>query len=250
MSLLDIIKTPITYTLWVITFLFFTLMCIPLTLLPKPYRYKNRLYFLLTTIWNKLLIAESFLFIRKTGTENLPTYPNLPSIIIMNHTSAIDIMIMEDLIETYPHIWITRIEYMKIPLFSILLKRMNIPINRYDTRKAGHALLRTYKLAKNLTSHILLFPEGTRTLDGKLGKFTTGFALLAKKLNRPVIPIAVSGLHKIFPKHKFFINYHAAQPTLTVGKPMTIQPNESIDAFTQRIHTWFEEELAKIASHR
>ena len=134
----------------------------------------------------------------------------------------------------------TKHEYTKIPLFSILINRMHIPVKRDSATKAARAFLRAYHQAKNIDSHIILFPEGTRHDDGKVHDFHPGFALLAKKLNRPVIPIKTTGLHKIFPKGKFLIKYHEAQPIrIVIGKPIYINENESVQDFANRVHNWF-----------
>jgi 1-acyl-sn-glycerol-3-phosphate acyltransferase len=185
----------------------------------------------------------SFVYVKKRGEENLPKYPDSPAIIVANHTSSIDIFLLESLIGTYPHIWISKSEYLSIPLFSILLKRMHIPVKRESSVDAGRALVKAYKQAQGISSHILMFPEGRRYQDGKVHEFNPGFALLAKKLQRPVIPIAITGLHKIFPKGTFLINYHAARPTLTIGKPITMQDDESTEQFSKRVHDWFTKNL-------
>ena len=237
-----LIKTPITITAWFCISLFFILLCIPLTFLPAPARYHNRFYFLLTTIWTKLLMLFSFIYVKKRGEENLPSYPNSPAIIVANHTSCIDVFLLESLIGTYPHIWLSKSEYLSIPLFSILLKRMHIPVKRESGSSGARALIKACNQAKNISSHILMFPEGKRYQDGKVHEFNLGFALLAKKLQRPVIPIYITGLHKIFPKGKFLINYRASWPTLTIGKPLIMKKDESVDQLSKQIRDWFVEQ--------
>jgi 1-acyl-sn-glycerol-3-phosphate acyltransferase len=238
MHFLSIIKTPITLIAWFLISLTFTLACIPIAFLPEQKRYESHLYFFLTTTWTKLMMAFCFLFVKKNGLENLPEYGGNPAIIVANHTSCIDIFLIESIIKNYPHIWITKDTYAKIPLFSILVNRMHVPINKTKPLQAAKVFLKTYKLAKNKKSHVIIFPEGTRYEDGKVHEFNHGFALLAKKLNRPVIPIAISGLHKIFPKKYFFIRYKAAQPTVTVGKPVKIKESESVEEFANRVRNW------------
>lgn len=238
-KLLSVIKTPISWAAWFLVSLSFTLLCIPLTFLPASIRYENRLYFYLTTIWSKLLMFFSFVFVRIKGEENLPEFPNSPSIIVANHSSSIDIFLMEVLAGTYPHIWLTKKSYLKIPLFSILLRRMHIPVERDDPRSSAQAIIKVCRLAKNLKSHILIFPEGKRYYDGKIHEFNEGVGLLAKKLNRPVVPIFISGLNKIFPKNSFLIHYYDAQPKVTIGKSMIIGENETVEQFTQRVRQWF-----------
>jgi len=58
------------------------------------------------------------------------------------------------------------------------------------------------KLAEVLRSgkKIILFPEGTRTYTGELGDFKKTFAILSRELNVPVVPVAISGAFKAFPR--------------------------------------------------
>ena len=110
-----------------------------------------------------------------------------------------------------------------------------MPVDRENNMLAARAFLRAFHQAKNINSHIILFPEGKRHNDGKIHDFHPGFALLAKKLNRPVIPIRLTDLHKIIPKGKILINYHSAKPTMVIGKPLYIRDDESIYDFAERI---------------
>lgn len=47
--------------------------------------------------------------------------------------------------------------------------------------------------------NIIIFPEGTRTLDGTLGEFKKTFAILSKELNVPVVPVAIHGAYEALP---------------------------------------------------
>ena len=57
------------------------------------------------------------------------------------------------------------------------------------------------KIAKVLKSHkkILIFPEGTRSRDGKVQKFKNTFATISKTLNVPVVPVAIKGAYEAMP---------------------------------------------------
>ncbi|MFM8893441.1 MAG: lysophospholipid acyltransferase family protein, partial [Planctomycetia bacterium] len=49
---------------------------------------------------------------------------------------------------------------------------------------------------------VIVFPEGTRTSDGRLGEFKIGFALLAKKAAVPVVPVAIVGAYECWPRKR------------------------------------------------
>lgn len=236
--MLNYLKSIITYVSWFIICFVFTLICLPITFLPQKIR-RNRLYFFLTTIWSKLLVLSTFIKVKIENKNNLPKYPKDPAIFVMNHASAVDIYLVEILLKTYPHIWISKDSYGKIPLFGTLMKRMHILVRRENPRLAIKALLDAYKLAKDKPIHILLFPEGTRYDDGKVHDFLPGFAILAKKLNRPVIPVKIEGTNKIFPKKQFLIDSKASRVKLIVGEPFYYNEGEAEKDFVVRVKSWF-----------
>ena len=50
----------------------------------------------------------------------------------------------------------------------------------------------------------MIFPEGTRTLTGKLGDFKQTFAILSQELNIPIVPVAIRGSYNILPSGAWF----------------------------------------------
>ncbi len=62
------------------------------------------------------------------------------------------------------------------------------------------------KLASVLQSgkKIIIFPEGTRTIDGQLGSFKKAFAILCRELNVPIVPVALQGAYEALPRTRFF----------------------------------------------
>jgi len=224
------------------------LLCIPLALLPARIRYDNRLYFVLTTIWAWALLRVAGIRWTVEGKDNLPSYPNHPSIIVMNHSSAIDISLAEVLAGTYPHAWLLKAEYTRVPLFNILTKRMHVAVKRGTVREAVKALAIYQKILAGGPRHALLFPEGTRHSDGKIHPFLVGFAVLAKRLSRPVVPVVFVGPHKIFPKGSRIIDAGACTVKVIVGRPMRIAADESPQEFAQRVNGWYARRLAKESS--
>jgi 1-acyl-sn-glycerol-3-phosphate acyltransferase len=51
---------------------------------------------------------------------------------------------------------------------------------------------------------VIIFPEGTRTRDGRLGDFKSGFALIAKRAGVPVVPVAIVGAYECWPRTRRF----------------------------------------------
>ena len=104
---------------------------------------------------------------------------------------------------------------------------------------AAISFLRACGLAKGHARHLVLFPEGTRYDDGEIHEFHSGFALLATKLGRPILPICMQGMNEFMPKGTILINPGAAKLKIVVGEPIYCGQDETIDAFTVRVHEWF-----------
>jgi 1-acyl-sn-glycerol-3-phosphate acyltransferase len=51
---------------------------------------------------------------------------------------------------------------------------------------------------------VLIFPEGTRSLDGQLGSLKPGFCTLARRANAPLLPVAIMGAHRAWPRKQRF----------------------------------------------
>lgn len=76
---------------------------------------------------------------------------------------------------------------------------------------------------------IAIFPEGTRSRDGRLKAFKSGAALLAIRSGAPILPVAIAGSHRLFPDGSRWP--HATRMTVRIGPPLSLshQPTGRID---------------------
>lgn len=122
---------------------------------------------------------------------------------VSNHASQLDIPVAYQLFK--PFKWISKAEVFQIPFIG-----WNMSLNRYIKLKRGdragikHMLLSCEDNLKKGSS-VFIFPEGTRSTNGAIGKFSNGAFALAKKLNTPIMPIVIKGSHKALPKHSLVI---------------------------------------------
>jgi 1-acyl-sn-glycerol-3-phosphate acyltransferase len=87
---------------------------------------------------------------------------------------------------------------------------------------------------------IALFPEGTRSRDGRMKAFKPGAAYLAMRAGAPVLPVAIAGTHRLFPNRSRVP--HPSRVRITVGEPLSLGQlppgrgsREAVDAGTDRI---------------
>lgn len=238
-ALIKKIKTHIIFFSWGLTSLLILPFALLVSYLPYKQRHDSRLYFFITSVYSYLLVFFSRISYNIVNSNKLPTYPENPSIILINHSSMLDIPLIDYLVGTYPHIWIGN-DYSKVPLLGRLLRRMHVIVDR---RKPMEALRKALRLTKNKNRHLLIFPEGTRHFDGEIHTFHGGFAVFAEKLQRPVIPIVMSGLHKIYPKKSSLIDSSASNVKISIGKPIYYESGMSRQDFIDKVHRWFVEEM-------
>lgn len=239
--MLRIIKNIIFYAFVPAIIVITTLLCLPIALLPAKYRYKSRLFHFFVNVCARLTFFFGFIKYKIHGQNNIP-HNNNPAIFVLNHSSSLDIPILELILGSQPRIWLTRAEYTKIPVWGFVLGRMHVALKKGSPTSAKHSIERAAKLAKEYNCHVALFPEGHRFTDGNIHKFFSGFAILAQTLDRPVIPVAVSGLNKILPSKSFFIDSDAQTVKISIGHSINYKDFQTRQDFVEYTHKWFEQE--------
>lgn len=82
---------------------------------------------------------------------------------------------------------------------------------------------------------ILIFPEGTRSRDGRMKMFNSGAAGLSTKMDVPVVPIALIGGHEAMPVGSYWPKLGRPRVKLVIGHPMKARPGESVESFNDRL---------------
>jgi 1-acyl-sn-glycerol-3-phosphate acyltransferase len=120
-------------------------------------------------------------------------------IIISNHQSLLDILLLNCL--RYRYKWISKIELTKVPVIGWYLKMADyIVIDRGNEESKTEMLEKSFTCLKKGIS-IMIFPEGTRSLNNSIGFFKRGAFQLAMQANVPLLPVLIDGTGGILPKH-------------------------------------------------
>ena len=115
-----------------------------------------------------------------------------------NHSSLFDIPVMLATIDDNVRI-IYKKELEKVPLFGPGLRYGPfIAIDRSDPRKSMKSIEEAVESIRSGDS-VIIYPEGTRSLDGKLQEFKRGGFLLASRAGNPIVPISIIGTYNILP---------------------------------------------------
>ncbi len=229
-----IIFTLFTRLLLIILLIF---MAVPLAiclLMPQRYLVNNPLFKTLSQIFYWFCLKFSLLPIHFKGMSHIPKEP---CIIVANHQSSFDIPLIGNALKNKTHVWLAWAELTKSPLLAFLLPRNSVLVDTTSPIKAMRTLIEAINLVKSKPWDLIIFPEGARHTDGKVHEFFGGFSLIAKKIDRSVVPIKIIGVNKVYPPKTFWIHFHPI--TVIIGSPMHIEPQETEEEFKDRVYAWF-----------
>lgn len=230
-----IVRTIICYSLtFVLAIVTFIPTMIIAFVLPESRRLRSPLlfWFLHASYWS--VCRGFFLDIEVVGSENIP---HEPAVIVANHGSALDIPVLGCVVRGH-HIWYALNRFFSTPVLGPLLRRIAVSVDQERPVSAARALIRGAGIARTYRLHSLIFPEGGRYLDG-VHPFFGGFAVLARKLHSPVIPVMLYNVEKVYPPHSVIIYPHPIR--VVIGAPFVRDQDETDEHFVQRIYTWFKE---------
>jgi 1-acyl-sn-glycerol-3-phosphate acyltransferase len=136
--------------------------------------------------------------IEMSGLENVP--PGRSCIFMSNHVSNLDPPVVLPLLPGRSSVLLKQ-ELMNIPILGKAMRLAKfVPVTRGHSRDAAQTSVGAAADALRSGLHILVYPEGTRSPDGRLSTFKKGPFFLAKETQAPIIPIALSGTQTMMRK--------------------------------------------------
>ena len=126
-------------------------------------------------------------------------------VFMCNHLSAVDGPLLFILIPQSIRV-ILKKEAFRIPVIGLAMRLVGfIPVDRKGLRGGKKSIDRATRTIKEKGYSFLIFPEGTRSRDGKLQLFKRGGFFLALNSQVPVAPVSIQGTFELMPKKSFFI---------------------------------------------
>lgn len=167
------------------------------------------------------LISRLLFRMEVRGVEVL-SHVESPYLICPNHQSYLDPFIV---CSTYPRRVLSKVfhvgasMYFSNAVMAHLARLINVVPIDTDTQllramRAGVAGLSAQKI-------LTIYPEGQRSFDGKLHEFKKGAAILASELKLPIVPVALDGVYRVWPRHSW--RFHLAEIKVVFGKPIDSQ---------------------------
>lgn len=244
------IKKGLNY-LWriyfvLLAFLFILLFAIPVLLLSIREKDFPKAYIFIRW-WCLILFYGMGFRYNLIDRANLPIEKDRHYIFISNHTSIIDIMLMVVLHPKHPLCFIGKAELAKIPIFSIIYRRICILVER-DNPRSRADVYRKAAIKMNHGQNIVIFPEGGVPDDTSvlLDSFKDGAFILSTKHDFPIAVYTFIGLKERFP----FELDRGCPGKIKVVRNAILEPTEDIQTLKSISHdeiknTLVEEQRAK-----
>jgi 1-acyl-sn-glycerol-3-phosphate acyltransferase len=172
--------------------------------------------------WGRALVERAAVDLQVEGLDRLP--PEGTSLVLMsNHQSHFDIPILYA-IYPRPLRMVAKAELFKVPVWGHAMRSAGfVPVDRSGDREKAREAMRSAGEALRRGVSVWLAPEGTRSLDGRIGRLKKGGFLLAAETETPIVPAAIDGSRDIIPKHTRLVR-PGARVRVTFGHPLDPPP--------------------------
>ena len=191
--------------------------------------------------WAWFLLKLAGVKIEVNGLENLT--PGESYIFISNHASLLDIPTV-CLGLPFQLRFLAKKELFKIPLFGpALLSAGHIKIDRGNLESAVKSLKEAAIVLKKRGYSALVFAEGTRSLNGEVGRFKKGGVILALSMGIPIVPVSISGSASLAAKGVYLVK--SGKIKMTIGKPISTE-GKDVSARHQLVSTVRDEVIKNL----
>ena len=154
--------------------------------------------------WARFGLLFSGIWVKRIEEFKLEEMPQ-PCVIVANHASYLDIVVSY---VVFPKLFIfmAKAELLKVPLFRIFFRKMDIPVNRKSIKDSVRAFERA-ALEIEKGRSVFIFPEGTISNEGMLKPFKNGAFKLAIDKQVPIFPITYIHNWKLLQNGGFFKSF-------------------------------------------
>jgi 1-acyl-sn-glycerol-3-phosphate acyltransferase len=221
---------PIAFAIWAVT---------------APFDPRLRLLHRFTSFWASLYTWLNPAWpVRLIGREKIRD--GVTYVMVANHQSLLDILV---LFRIFAHFkWVSKIENFRIPFIG-----WNMSLNRYIKLKRGDraSVVRMMQECQSTLAggnSIMMFPEGTRSPDGRLRAFKTGAFELARSARMPILPIILEGTADALPKRGFVLQgRHPITIRILDELPAESFAGQSVEELTARVRELIASHLGEKA---
>jgi 1-acyl-sn-glycerol-3-phosphate acyltransferase len=166
--------------------------------------------------WARGILFASRIKVTVNGLANIE--PGQSYVYMSNHQSNFDIPVLLAHLPVQFR-WLAKAELFKIPIFGRAMRGAGyVKIDRFNQESAFKSIKEAGSRMKNGVS-VMIFPEGTRSRDGKIRPFKKGGFIMAVDSGAPIVPIILQGTWSIMEKSSLKIK--TGEVTLNIAAPIT-----------------------------
>lgn len=223
----------------VVTFAWSVLFFVPMVLMHPAIlafdRVRRRAHDVVALAWLRISLASVGLAPRVVHAERL-LGNDTPVMYVTNHASNLDVYAIAFLRRRFKYV--SKAEIFRVPIIGWAMALTgNLSLKRSD-RKSAMATFRGMVRLMNAGTSMVVFPEGTRSTTGRLGRFRLGAFKAARAAGVPVVPVTIQGTREVMPYDALVpLRYPAKQISLTVHPPI---PTDGPEDDTQVMQAAFE----------
>lgn len=226
--------------LWALAFPVFLLVCLTIFLVALVYRGPG--IDPLIKAGCRLVLFFAGVRVRLHGLENFT--PGRRYLLMMNHVNLLDPLVFY---ARFPGLARTVEEegHFRWPVYGWMIRRIGqIPIDRVHPRKATVSMARAAAFIRTRPRYsFIVFPEGTRTLDGNLCPFKRGGFLLAQEAGLDILPIIQTGAFRIMRKGSRLLRPGRIDVYIEPPVPSSGSSREEVAARMTRVREIFRQRL-------
>ena len=182
--------------------------------------------------WAWLILRTTGVRVRVTGLEHLE--PGRSYVFASNHQSIYDIPIVFASIPAQLRI-VAKASLGRIPFMGWHLHRAGHVL--VDRRNPGPDIVRKMVRLVREGSSLIVFPEGTRSVDGAVGRFKKGSFAVAVDARLPVVPVSVAGSRHVMQKGRLMVCPGDVLLTVHAPLPTSGLPRNEVAPFADRVRS-------------
>jgi 1-acyl-sn-glycerol-3-phosphate acyltransferase len=170
-------------------------------------------------LWSWLILRIAGISLKVEGLKHIDT--SRKYVFMVNHQSNVDIPVLVQSLPQFQLRWIAKRELLWVPFFGwALWASKHVTVDRSDPLDAAKSLQRAKeRIAAGIS--VVVFPEGTRSQDGKLLRFKKGGLLLAVQTGTAIVPVTINGSGAVLPAGAWRLRPGIIE--VTVGKSLPVE---------------------------
>jgi 1-acyl-sn-glycerol-3-phosphate acyltransferase len=161
--------------------------------------------------------------------------PGTSYVFMPNHASFLDGPLVMVLIPGVARAILKR-SILRLPIIGLAMRFVGfVPVDRKGAAGGKKSIARAVSLMRERRYSYVIFPEGTRSRDGRLGPFRRGGFFLALASVAPIVPVTISGTRELMPKGQWFARRGAVRVVFHEPVPVTGFTIETMGGLMERV---------------